>query len=951
MEVLAAVAGSVPTVLLLAEKVSKHLEGRGNSKAKDSVEKLKNMLSTFQTYLSFNNEEGQQGQSWNLTEDFVNKIRDLTLEIEDALDEFMFEVPFHFHSTKFTKYLHDGEYFFKNRNAIDKLSRLGEEIQNKNKNTAGLYRSLFGSAAPPSMTGDSLTGQSFEGDKMVGFKTRREDLLQQLIGGDSKRATIQVVGPGGSGKTFLVNNVFRDAGIKKKFPCKAWSDMSRNFNGTEGLLVDLLKEFCSRRVVEEIHDHQSGSIGEKLHRYLEDKSYLIVLDNVRRKQDYANVAKFLPSGFKGSRIIITTRNSNVDERPDHTHKLDGLTEEEALELFRRKAFPQIQGNKTYPEELRELSKQIIDRCDRLPLAISAVGSLLSRKQPIIGEWKRFCNNIESEIKNHDASLFNRILKPSFVDLAEHLKSCFFYFSMFPEGHSIKRGRLLRSWIGEGFVEEVSRKTLEEVAETYLHDLIARSLVRVSTLEIDGRVRSCNVLRLHHEFIVELYGKKENFVTVIDEHNPSFNRVRKARRLSVHHDNITTELSKISDDLTHVRSLFAFGHKDVSPKKSSILPFVVRKRIPGTTENQMENMLHKFRLLKVLDLQGMSLNYVPKDIGSFVLLRCLNLRQTNIKTVPRSIKKLSFLEILDLKYTLVTELPEFIYKLQKLSHLLVSFRGSRDYVSSGEAQGVKVCEGIGALSKSLQKVSLINVRNHTKFIEELGELTQLRKLGLADIKRESGVQVLRSIQNMINLMTLDLRARESEYLDLNDDMEIPHEHIQHLYLKGRLESLPRWISSTSLPSLVKVVLKGSKLNGDQSTALDALGALRSLMELKMIEYYTGERLVFKSQMFKKLKKLHVEKFEQLIEVSLESEALAMLEKLTVCHCKQLKPLPCSYRLGVLKEFIVYDMSEDFIRDVGRRIDVAELVDHRVETINHFSSSEHGVLGITSRRYYS
>ena len=122
---------------------------------------------------------------------------------------------------------------------------------------------------------------------------------------------------------------------------------------------------------------------------------------------------------------------------------------------------------------------------------------------------------------------------------------------------------------------------------------------------------------------------------------------------------------------------------------------------------------------------------------------------------------------------------------------------------------------------------------------------------------------------------------------------------------------------------------------------------------MIEYYTGERLVFKSQMFKKLKKLHLEKFEQLIEVSLESEALAMLEKLTVCHCKRLKPLPYRYRLGVLKEFIVYDMSVDFIRDVQRRIEGAELVDHQVETINHSSSSasERGVLEITSRRFYS
>lgn len=949
MEVVAAVAASVPAVLLLAEKVSKHLAGRGNPEAKESVEELKSTLSTFLEYLSHNREEGQQARGRELTEDLVNKIRDLTFEIEDALDEFMFHVPLHFHSTKFTKYFHGGKYFFKNRDAACRLSTRREGIHKKTKSIADLYNCLIGVAAPGSsiMTGNIPLMQSFEGDEMVGFETRRKDLIKQLIQGSSMRTTIQVVGPGGSGKTFLVNNVYRDAEIKRHFSCQAWIDMSRNFKGKEDLLEDMmLKEFCSKRVVEQILDQQPGSTGGKLYGYLEHKRYLIVLDNVWSKYDYEYLVNFLPNGFR-SRIILTTRNFNVDERADHTHKLDGLTEEEALELFCKKAFPKIRGNNTYPEDWKELSMQIIHKCDRLPLAISAAGSLLSKKRPIKTQWTRLCDNLGSEIRTHDSILFNRVLKPSFVDLPNHLRSCFFYFSMFPEGHSIERGRLVRSWIGEGFVEEVSGETLEEVAETYLNELIARCLVRVSTTEIDGRVRSCNVLRLHHEFIVQLYGNKENFVTVIDKRNQS-SSVGKVRRLSVHHDNIVTELSKITDP-SHVRTLFAFGHKDVSQKHSTIAS-VLRKKLRGTMENQMENMLHKFRLLKVLDLQGMPLNYFPKDMSSFVLLRCLNLRHTNIEKVPKSIKKLSLLEILDLKYTLVTELPDFIYKLQRLSHLLVSFRGSQEYCSSGEAQGVRVYKGIEALAKSLHKMSLINVRNHREFIEELGNLTQLRKLGLADLKRESGVDVLRSIQKMKNLAKLDVRSQEDEYLNLDADMSNPHEHIQHLFLKGRLASLPSWISSSSLPSLVKVVLKGSKLNADQHVVLEALGALRSLTELKMIDYYTGERLVFKAQTFMKLKKLHVEKFEQLIELSLEDEALAMLEKLTICHCEKLKPLPHTYRLGLLKELLVYGMSADFISDVQGRIDDDELVDH-IQTIDRSSSPGNGIRQILCRRYHS
>ncbi|GMN29709.1 hypothetical protein TIFTF001_002540 [Ficus carica] len=53
MEVLVAVVSSVPAVLSLAEKALKHLNGGENSEAKESIETLKNMLSTFQNYLSF----------------------------------------------------------------------------------------------------------------------------------------------------------------------------------------------------------------------------------------------------------------------------------------------------------------------------------------------------------------------------------------------------------------------------------------------------------------------------------------------------------------------------------------------------------------------------------------------------------------------------------------------------------------------------------------------------------------------------------------------------------------------------------------------------------------------------------------------------------------------------------------------------------------------------------
>ena len=88
-----------------------------------------------------------------------------------------------------------------------------------------------------------------------------------------------------------------------------------------------------------------------------------------------------------------------------------------------------------------------------------------------------------------------------------------------------------------------------------------------------------------------------------------------------------------------------------------------------------------------------------------------------------------------------------------------------------------------------------------------------------------------------------RSAEEKVLDL-DQMTQPPVHIQRLRLTGRLQCLPRWISS--LPSSVKVVLKKSKLWENQNP-MDTLGVLSSLLELEMVECYTGQILKFKADL--------------------------------------------------------------------------------------------------------
>ena len=61
--------------------------------------------------------------------------------------------------------------------------------------------------------------------------------------------------------------------------------------------------------------------------------------------------------------------------------------------------------------------------------------------------------------------------------------------MYPEDYSIRCTRLIIQWIVEGFVKEDEKgKTLEEIANEYLSELIRRSLVQVSSASVDGKAK-------------------------------------------------------------------------------------------------------------------------------------------------------------------------------------------------------------------------------------------------------------------------------------------------------------------------------------------------------------------------------------------------------------------------------------------------------------------------------
>ncbi|THF94782.1 hypothetical protein TEA_007170 [Camellia sinensis var. sinensis] len=683
---------------------------------------------------------------------------------------------------------------------------------------------------------DPRLASLFIGDnEVVGIVSPKYELISKLIGQNrSQRAVISVVGMGGIGKTTLAKKVYDNQEVVAHFNCKAWITVSQLYKPDE-LLKKMIKQLSGNDV---LPDEGIESLIDKLRGYLSEKRYIIVFDDV----------------------TTFCKETSVD----HVHELEALSEEKAWELFCKKAF-QLNFEGHCPPELEEVSHAIVRKCQGLPLAIAAIGGLLSTKNKGISEWQKFYGSMNSELeRNPDLKSISKILLFSYNDLPHHLKSCFLYFGIMPEDYSIKVGRLIQLWIAEGFVEEQNGKTLEEVAEEYLTELIHRRLVLVSTTKFDGRVGRCQVHDVVREIILSM-SKEFSLCQILEKENSSFNAT--TRRLSMHmrYCNIDKVMKSISK--SPVRSVFLFQEGQL-PKKPLL----------GT-------LATNFKLLKVLDFQDAHLDQLHEEVGNLFLLRYLSIRSTRVEIIPKSIGKLQNLQTLDLKHSPVRELPFDISRLHKLRHLIAY---SCNFESLGHVVvGVKIQGGIGCLEE-LQSLWFVET-NHDdglSLIKELEKLRQLRKLGITNLEREHGRALCAAIEKMKYLKRLSVRASsDDEILDLQYiSSSSPPQYLQCLCLTGRLEKLPDWIPK--LQNLVGLSLTGSGLTKNDPTK--ALHVLPSLVRLVLSDAYDGEQLYF------------------------EEGALPLLEDLMIGPSPQLKEVPSGiYHLRNLKTLEFVGMPEELI----------------------------------------
>ncbi|CAA2974786.1 Putative late blight resistance protein homolog R1A-4 [Olea europaea subsp. europaea] len=256
-------------------------------------------------------------------------------------------------------------------------------------------------------------------DDFVGFEDEQTKIADQLTSGSKKRQIISIVGMPGLGKTTLAKKLFYDPSIVEYFDKRAWCVVSQTYK-KENVLVDILTSISGRNR-ETIMKMEEKNLGGMLHKNLNERRYLIVLDDVWDKKVWYDFKRYFPDDTTGSRILITSRNKELGFK-FVVNDLRFLSDAECWELLRRKVFQ----TEPCPTELLEIGKHIAAKCRGLPLSIITISSILANMQKKESSWGKIAGHLNEHIFDSTNNCLN-ILKLSYQHLPVHLKPCFLYF--------------------------------------------------------------------------------------------------------------------------------------------------------------------------------------------------------------------------------------------------------------------------------------------------------------------------------------------------------------------------------------------------------------------------------------------------------------------------------------------------------------------------------------------
>ncbi|KAL6896718.1 hypothetical protein ACP4OV_007290 [Aristida adscensionis] len=709
-------------------------------------------------------------------------------------------------------------------------------------------------------------------DTLGDIENEKNKLIDVLTDRKSANKVVTIVGGSGIGKTTLAWKIHEDHRTRNAFSTVVWVSVYNDFNDI-GLLSAILRAAGGNPRGEE----NGLQLEAMLAAILKGKRFILVLDDVRSHQIHENSleAHWHVCGH-GSRILITTRDESVATKVKdaYIHRVKKLSFENCWSLLCRNA---CLDENIHGETFRNTGILIIQKCKKLPMAVKIIGAVLRTKERTQEAWQRVYESERWSFKDlrDDVHGLSAAIYLGYHDLPLHLKQCFIYLSLFPEGSIIRQQFVSQLWISEGLIEERDNCSPEKTAEEYYRELLSRNLLQPEIGSDDiTRCRMHDQIRSFLQFLVE-----DKFFA--GELKPSMNGTSS--------EGLRHVWIKSSKSTTTVEEIIARAN----------LKSVILYRNP-LGNRSLDKLFKELQYLRVLDLGGTEIKYIPRTLEYLLHLRLLNLSLTRIAQLPETIGCLRNLQFLGLRYcNWLHTLPSGISKLQHLRNL--DLRGTNLH------QVLPSIENLTQLS-TLHGFIVNRTPNRENDpsgwpLEDLKSLNALRSLQILKMERVSDWSRAQEahLETKSHLTELELccstddrrvevQVEDARKLkDLFDKFSPPPclKSLKIVSYYGKL--LPDWLPNLS--NLQRLVLTDCKF-------CEHLPNLGKLTELKFLTITGCSKLVSikqeqtsASKAFPKLEQLHLREMPNLESwIGFVSGDMPSLMKLRLENCPKLRCLP-------------------------------------------------------------
>ncbi|KAJ4817849.1 Nbs-lrr resistance protein [Rhynchospora pubera] len=306
---------------------------------RDQIELVKLQLHQMQCFLKDADSKQKKDER---VKGWVQNIRGVAYETEDAIDTYLCEIaPTQWNGVgAFKKFALKPVELSARHRLGEKISMIQMKLKiiSEGRTTFGIEnlgdeRSETKAVAKGAVNNDDC--------EIIGFQDAERSLMTQLVASvsDQRRRVVSIVGQGGLGKTTLARKIYNSKEVKEHFDITLWLTVSSDFK-----IIDILKEGIRklRSVDHKEKESNEQFLLEEMKNILGAKRYLVVLDDVWGMNFYDMFRKALPDGYNSSRVLMTSRSSDVAKQADPgsmPYKLHFLNDDEGLKLLFSKAFP------------------------------------------------------------------------------------------------------------------------------------------------------------------------------------------------------------------------------------------------------------------------------------------------------------------------------------------------------------------------------------------------------------------------------------------------------------------------------------------------------------------------------------------------------------------------------------------------------------------------------------